>query len=171
LLGAMTIKGIATGPQLMASEPRLFWGLIASAWAGNLMLVLLSLPLAGIWGRVLRLPYRLLVPVVVVASCLGCYSLKHSGSDVYMAAACAAVAYALHKLDCEAAPLLLGFVLAPATQDSLRHALLLSHGDWGVFLNHPLSAALLLGAVLVMMLMVLLPSSRKGRGSVALEED
>ena len=162
MVGAMTIKGIQPGPQVMTSNPQLFWGLIASMWVGNAMLVILNLPLIGIWIKLLTVPYRFLFPAIMSFCCIGLYTLNNSSFDVYMGAIFAVVGYAFYKLGCEPAPLLLGFILGPMMEENLRRALLLSRGDWTTFMTRPLSAGLLLAAFL-MVVVVMLPSIRKKR--------
>ena len=130
MVGAMTIKGIQPGPQVMSSNPQLFWGLIASMWVGNLMLIILNLPLIGIWIKLLTVPYRFLFPAIVVFCGIGCYTLNNSSFDVFMTAGFCLVGYTFYKLGCEPAPLLLGFILGPMMEENLRRALLLSRGDW-----------------------------------------
>jgi TctA family transporter len=162
MVGAMTIKGIQPGPQVMTSNPELFWGLIASMWVGNLMLVILNLPLIGIWIKLLTVPYRFLFPAIVVFCCIGSYTLNNNSFDVYATALFAVIGYAFYKLGCEPAPLLLGFILGPMMEENLRRALLLSRGDWTTFATRPLSAALLLAA-LAMVVVVMLPSIKAKR--------
>ncbi|WP_416761408.1 tripartite tricarboxylate transporter permease [Roseateles sp. So40a] len=162
MVGAMTIKGIQPGPQVMTSNPELFWGLIASMWVGNLMLVILNLPLIGIWIKLLTVPYRFLFPAIVVFCCIGTYTLNNNNFDVFMTAAFAVVGYLFYKLSCEPAPLLLGFILGPMMEENLRRALLLSRGDWSTFLSRPLSAGLLIAAAL-MVVIVMLPSIKNKR--------
>jgi TctA family transporter len=157
MVGAMTIKGIQPGPQVMTSNPQLFWGLIASMWIGNLMLVILNLPLIGIWIKLLTVPYRFLFPAITVFCCIGTYTLNNNSFDVYMTALFCVVGYAFYKLSCEPAPLLLGFILGPMMEENLRRALLLSRGDWSTFLTRPLSAGLLIAALL-MVIIVMLPA-------------
>ncbi len=146
MVGAMTIKGIQPGPQVMTSNPQLFWGLIASMWVGNLMLVILNLPLIGIWIKLLTVPYRFLFPAIMVFCAIGLYTLNNSPFDVYMGAMFGVVGYVFYKLKCEPAPLLLGFILGPMMEENLRRALLLSRGDWTTFMTRPLSAGLLIAA-------------------------
>ena len=162
MVGAMTIKGIQPGPQVMTSNPELFWGLIASMWVGNLMLVILNLPLIGIWIKLLTVPYRFLFPAIVTFCCIGSYSLNNNNFDVFMTAIFAVIGYIFYKLGCEPAPLLLGFILGPMMEENLRRALLLSRGDWTTFVSRPLSAALLAAAVL-MVVVVMLPSIKAKR--------
>ncbi|WAC72590.1 tripartite tricarboxylate transporter permease [Roseateles sp. SL47] len=169
MVGAMTIKGIQPGPQVMTSNPELFWGLIASMWIGNLMLVILNLPLIGIWIKLLTVPYRFLFPAIVVFCCIGTYTLNNNNFDVFMTAAFAVVGYAFYKLSCEPAPLLLGFILGPMMEENLRRALLLSRGDWSTFMVRPLSAGLLIAAAL-MVIIVMLPSIKNKREE-AFQED
>ncbi len=162
MVGAMTIKGIQPGPQVMTSNPELFWGLIASMWVGNFMLIILNLPLIGIWIKLLTVPYRLLYPAILVFCCIGLYTLNNNNFDVYMAVIFGLFGYVFYKLKCEPAPLLLGFILGPMMEENLRRALLLSRGDWSAFVTRPLSAALLIAAVL-MVVVVSLPSIKRGR--------
>jgi putative tricarboxylic transport membrane protein len=169
MVGAMTIKGIQPGPQVMTSNPQLFWGLIASMWVGNLMLVILNMPLIGIWIKLLTVPYRFLFPAIVVFCGIGLYTLNNSSFDVYIGAFFGIVGYAFYKLGCEPAPLLLGYILGPMMEENLRRALLLSRGSWGTFVTRPLSAGLLLGAV-AMIVIVALPSIRAKR-EVAFQEE
>ncbi|TDM09833.1 MAG: hypothetical protein C4K60_04710 [Ideonella sp. MAG2] len=169
MVGAMTIKGIQPGPQVMTSNPELFWGLIASMWIGNLMLVILNLPLIGIWIKLLTVPYRLLFPAILVFCSIGLYTLNNNNFDVYMAAGFGIVGYIFYKLSCEPAPLLLGFILGPMMEENLRRALLLSRGDWSTFATRPLSAGLLL-ASLALIVVVMLPSIRNKREE-AFQED
>ena len=170
MVGAMTIKGIQPGPQVMTSNPELFWGLIASMWVGNAMLVILNLPLIGIWIKLLTVPYRFLFPAIVVFCGIGSYTLNNSSFDVYMTAGFTAVGYLFYKLGCEPAPLLLGFILGPMMEENLRRALLLSRGDWTTFATRPLSASLLAAAVL-MIVVVMLPSIKAKRQEAFQEED
>ena len=169
MVGAMTIKGIQPGPQVMTSNPQLFWGLIASMWVGNLMLIILNLPLIGIWIKLLTVPYRFLFPAIVVFCAIGSYTLNNSSFDVFMTAGFCLVGYTFYKLGCEPAPLLLGFILGPMMEENLRRALLLSRGDWTTFATRPLSAGLLVAAAL-MIVVVMLPSIKNKR-EVAFKED
>jgi TctA family transporter len=169
MVGAMTIKGIQPGPQVMTSNPELFWGLIVSMWIGNVMLVILNLPLIGIWIRLLTVPYRYLFPAITLFCCIGVYSLNNSPFDVLLTALFAAVGYAFIKLGCEPAPLLLGFILGPMLEENLRRALLLSRGDWTTFVTRPLSAGLLLVAALLLVV-VLLPAISRER-EAAFQDD
>jgi TctA family transporter len=169
MVGAMTIKGIQPGPQVMTSNPELFWGLIASMWIGNLMLVILNLPLIGIWIKLLTVPYRFLFPAISVFCCIGTYTLNNNTFDVYTTALFSLVGVVFYKLGCEPAPLLLGFILGPMMEENLRRALLLSRGDWFTFGTRPLSAGLLLAA-LAMIVVVMLPSIRNKR-EVAFQEE
>jgi TctA family transporter len=169
MVGAMTIKGIQPGPQVMTSNPELFWGLIASMWIGNLMLIVLNLPLIGIWIKLLTVPYRFLFPAIVVFCCIGTYSLNNNNFDVFLTAGFALLGYAFYKLSCEPAPLLLGFILGPMMEENLRRALLLARGDWSTFLTRPLSAGLLIAAAL-MIVVVMLPSIKSKREEAFQEE-
>ena len=170
MVGAMTIKGIQPGPQVMVSNPSLFWGLIASMWVGNLMLVILNLPLIGIWIRLLRVPYRFLFPAILVFCAIGLYTLNNNPFDVYMGALFGVIGIAFYKFGCEPAPLLLGFILGPMMEENLRRALLLSRGDWTTFATRPLSAGLLLAA-LALLVVVSLPSIKSKREEAFAEPD
>ncbi|MCY4747184.1 tripartite tricarboxylate transporter permease [Pelomonas sp. UHG3] len=169
MVGAMTIKGIQPGPQVMTGNPELFWGLIASMWIGNLMLIVLNLPLIGIWIKLLTVPYRFLFPAIVVFCCIGTYSLNNNNFDVFMTAGFALLGYIFYKLSCEPAPLLLGFILGPMMEENLRRALLLARGDWSTFFTRPLSAGLLIAATL-MIVVVMLPSIKNKREEAFQEE-
>ena len=169
MVGAMTIKGIQPGPQVMTSNPQLFWGLIASMWVGNAMLVILNLPLIGIWIKLLTVPYKYLFPAITLFCCIGVYTLNNNNFDVYMTAVFALIGYTFYKLSCEGAPLLLGFILGPMMEENLRRALLLSRGDWSAFVTRPLSATLLAMAVLLIVI-VMLPSISKKREATFQEE-
>ena len=162
MIGAMTIHGITPGPQVMTDRPELFWGMIASMWIGNFLLVILNLPLIGIWVRLLSVPYRILYPAILLFCCIGVYSLNNSVVDVALALLFGLLGYLFIKLDCEPAPLLLGFVLGPMMEDNLRRAMLLSRGNPAVFFTRPLSLALLLIA-LALLVVVVLPAVKKKR--------
>jgi putative tricarboxylic transport membrane protein len=162
MVGAMTIKGIQPGPQVMTSNPQLFWGLIASMWVGNLMLIVLNLPLIGIWIKLLTVPYRFLFPAILVFCGIGLYTLNNNNFDIFTGALFGLVGYIFYKLSCEPAPLLLGFILGPMMEENLRRALLLSRGDWSTFVSRPLSAGLLLAA-LAMIVVVSLPAIKNKR--------
>jgi TctA family transporter len=150
MLGAMTMQGIEPGPQVMTSKPELFWGLIASMWLGNLMLVILNLPLVGVWVRLLQVPYRWLFPSIILFCCVGNYSVSNNAVDLYLTAFVGVLGYVLLKLECEPAPLLLGYVLGPLMEEYLRRALLLARGDASVFFTRPISLAFMVGTVLIL---------------------
>src|SRR6185369_14770917 len=168
MVGAMTIHGIVPGPQVMTKQPELFWGMIASMWLGNLMLVIINLPLVGVWVTLLRVPYRLLFPSIIVFCCIGIYSINNSPTDVMISAAYGIVGYWLIKHDFEAAPMLLGFVLGPLMEENLRRAMLIARGDATVFFTRPISGGLLAVAILLLVLAVL-PMIRKRREEVFVE--
>ena len=170
MVGAMTIHNIQPGPQVMTSNPQLFWGLIVSMWIGNLMLIVLNLPLIGIWIKFLTIPYRWLFPAIVMFCAIGVYSTNNNTWDIWMVAMFGVIGYTFIKLGCEPAPLLLGFILGPMMEENLRRAMLLSRGDWSVFLTRPLSASLL-GAAALLMVIVLLPAVKSKRKDVFAEED
>ncbi|HMR31600.1 MAG TPA: tripartite tricarboxylate transporter permease [Geminicoccaceae bacterium] len=162
MIGALIIQGITPGPNVVTDEPALFWGMIVSMWVGNFMLVVLNLPLIGIWVRLLTVPYHMLFPAILAFCCIGVYSVNSNAFDVYAMAVFGFVGYLLVKLECEPAPLLLGFVLGPMLEEYLRRAMVLSRGDPTVFVTRPLSLALLIVAVAVLTL-VLLPAIRAKR--------
>ena len=164
VVGALTLHHIQPGPQVMTSNPELFWGLIASLWIGNLMLVVLGLPLMGVWTRLLGVPYRWLFPALVLFCAMGVYTTTHSTFDIWLVAAFGFVGYLFHKLDMEPAPLLLGFILGPMMEEYLRRALQMANGDWSVFVMRPLSAGLLLLAV-SMLVLVFLPAFQTRRAA------
>ena len=152
MIAAMMIHNIQPGPQVMSSNPTLFWGLICSMWIGNLMLVILNLPMIGIWIKLLSIPYRLLYPAILLFCCIGAYSVNNNVFDVLMTIPFAVLGYAFKKLDCEPAPLLLGFVLGKLMEEYLRRALTISRGDATVFLTRPLSLVLLIIAAILLVL-------------------
>jgi putative tricarboxylic transport membrane protein len=162
MVGAMTIHGVIPGPLVMTKNPSLFWGMIASMWIGNLMLLIINLPLIGLWVRLLKVPYRLLFVMILLFCCIGIYSINNNPSDVYFMAFFGLVGYVLIKLGLEAAPMLLGFVLGRLMEEKFRQALALSEGSFMTFVERPLSAALLSLAVAIMVIAVL-PTVRKGR--------
>jgi len=143
MLGALMIHGITPGPNLITEKPDMFWGLVMSFWVGNVMLLLLNLPLIGIWIRILAIPFHILVPGILMIVCIGAYSINNSVFDVYVMLAFGALGYAMRLLDFPPAPLILGFVLGPLMEENLRRALLISRGDFMVFLERPISAVLI----------------------------
>ncbi|HWK71010.1 MAG TPA: tripartite tricarboxylate transporter permease, partial [Burkholderiaceae bacterium] len=169
MIGAMTIHNIQPGPQVMTSHPDLFWGLIVSMWIGNLMLVVLNLPLVGLWIKLLKVPYRILFPAILVFCTIGVYSLNYNVFDIWMTAAFGLVGYIWAKLKCEGAPLLLGLVLGPMMEENFRRALLLARGDYTTFVTRPLSMSLLIAAALLVVI-VALPSIKKKREEAFVEE-
>jgi len=164
----LMIHGIAPGPGVMTEWPMFFWGLIASRWIGNPMLWILNLPLVGLWVRFLRIPYRLLFPAIVGFCCIGTYTINSNVFDVFVMAFFAIVGYLCLKLDCEPAPLILGFVLGPMMEENLRRALLISRGDPSVFVTEPISLAFLIASLLLLGV-VAAPSIRAKRAE-ALQE-
>ncbi|WP_189385976.1 tripartite tricarboxylate transporter permease, partial [Advenella faeciporci] len=170
MVGAMTIHNIQPGPQVMSSHPELFWGLIVSMWIGNLMLVVLNLPLVGLWVKLLKVPYRVLFPAILLFCTIGVYSLNYNAFDIYVMGIFGIIGYIWTKLKCEGAPLLLGLVLGPMMEENFRRALLLSRGDFLTFVERPLSLTLLLMA-LGLVILVALPSIRKKREETFVEED
>ena len=162
MIGAMMIHGITPGPEIISKQPALFWGLIASMWIGNLMLVILNLPLIGIWVKLLQVPYSYLFPSILVLCCIGTFTLNSSTGDVMVMTAFGVIGYAMRKLDCEPAPLLLGLVLGPMLEENFRRAMVLSDGDWSIFVRRPISLGFLLLA-LGLLIAVALPNIRRGR--------
>ncbi|KQO24113.1 tripartite tricarboxylate transporter permease [Acidovorax sp. Leaf78] len=162
MVGAMTIHNIQPGPQVMTSNPELFWGLIASMWIGNAMLIVLNLPLVGLWVKLLKVPYRLLYPAILVFCCIGVYSINNNTFDVFVTAALGVAGYLFARFGMEPAPLLLGFVLGPMMEENLRRALLLSRGDFATFVERPISLGLLI-ATLILLAVVALPAVKKRR--------
>ena len=168
MIGALVIQGIRPGPNVMIEQASLFWGVIVSMWVGNLFLLLLNLPLIGLWVRLLAVPYHLLFPVILLFSAVGVLSLANAPTDVYLMALFGVLGYAFVKLGCEPAPLLLGFILGPMMEEYLRRALTLSRGDPSIFLTRPLSAAMLLSALLALSTLAL-PSVRATRSKAFAE--
>jgi TctA family transporter len=164
MIGAMMIHGIAPGPQIIDKQPALFWGLVASMWLGNALLVVLNLPLIWLWVRLLTIPYRVLFPAIIIFCCIGCYSLKNNLSDVVIMAIFGVIGYGLRKMRFEPAPLLLGFILGPMLEENFRRAMLISEGDLSVFVTRPISAGFLAVSA-GLLVMVLLPSMRRARGA------
>jgi putative tricarboxylic transport membrane protein len=169
MVGAMTIHNIQPGPQVMTSNPSLFWGLVASMWVGNLMLVVLNLPMIGIWIKLLQVPYRLLYPAILLFCGIGVYSTNNASLDVVMTAIFGFLGVVFVKLECEPAPLLLGFVLGPLMEENLRRAMLLSRGDPTVFFTRPISLAMLIAAA-GLLLLIIIPNFRKTRAAAFQEE-
>jgi len=165
MMGAMMIHGIAPGPEVISKQPDLFWGVVASMWIGNLMLVVLNLPLIGIWVRLLTVPYRFLFPAILIFCCIGAYSLNSSALDVGFIAIFGLLGYVFRKLDCEPAPLILGFILGPMMEENLRRTMVLSRGDPTIFFTRPISCGLLLAAAFLLMLIVF-PTLRHKREEV-----
>ncbi len=168
MAGAMMIHGIQPGPRVITSNPALFWGVIVSMWMGNVILVLLNLPLVGIWVRLLSVPYRLLFPAILLFCCIGLYSVNNNTFDIGLTALCGFLGYVFHKLECEPAPLILGFVLGPMMEENLRRCMLLSRGDPTVFFTRPLSLTFLVLAA-AMLIVVALPTIRRGRAKAFTE--
>jgi putative tricarboxylic transport membrane protein len=155
MVGAMTIHGIVPGPQVMTRNPDLFWGMIASMWIGNLALLIINLPLVGLWVKLLKVPYRLMFPAILAFCCIGVYSINNQVADVFVTACFGFLGYALLKLGFELAPLLLGFVLGGLIEDMFRRAMDLSHGSLLTFVERPVSLAMLLIGVAVLVIAAL----------------
>jgi putative tricarboxylic transport membrane protein len=169
MIGAFIIQGITPGPDVITEQPALFWGLIASMWVGNVLLVMLNLPLIGVWVKLLTIPYPILFPAIIVFAAIGTFSLGFNSWHVYAIAFFGILGYVLIKCGCEPAPLLLGFVLGPLLEENLRRALIISRGDPMVFVTRPISAALLVVAVGAVVLAVF-PAIRRRREVVFQDE-
>jgi putative tricarboxylic transport membrane protein len=169
MIGALIIQGITPGPNVATDEPALFWGVIVSMWIGNLMLVLLNLPLIGVWVRLLKIPYYVLFPAILAFSAIGVYSINSNAFDLFAVAVFGILGYVLVKLECEPAPLLLGFVLGPMLEEHLRRAMIISRGDPTVFVTRPLSGVLLVLAVAILVI-VFMPAIARKREEVFQEE-
>ena len=170
IVGAFILQGIQPGPNVITSQPALFWGIIASMWIGNLLLVVLNLPLIGLWVRLLSIPYRVLFPAIVLFAAIGCYSINNNPFDVYAIIVFGLLGYVLIRFGCEPAPLLLGFVLGPLLEEHLRRALIISRGDASVLVTQPIAAALLF-AGLVCVAIAILPSIRRKRTEVFVDDE
>ena len=170
MVGAFILQGITPGPNVINDQPALFWGIIASMWVGNLLLIVLNLPLIGIWVRLLKVPYHMLFPIIMSFCSIGVYSVKSNAWDLYSVAGFGLLGYILVKLRCEPAPLLLGFVLGPMLEENLRRAMILGRGDPMTFIERPISATLLALTVAVL-IVVLLPQVRRKRAEVFVESD
>jgi putative tricarboxylic transport membrane protein len=169
MIGAMIMQGIQPGPSVMTEQPVLFWGLIVSMWIGNLFLLVLNLPLIGLWVRMISVPYHFLYPAILVFCAIGVFSLNNATFDVYLMAIFGFLGYIFRKLDCEPAPMLLGFILGPMMEEHLRRAMLISKGDATVFLSRPISATMLVLA-LILLVTVLAPAIRQKREEAFQEE-
>ncbi len=169
MIGALMIQGIAPGPQVMSEKPDLFWGLIASMWVGNAMLIVLNLPLIGMWVKLLTVPYRYLFPSILVFMAIGVFSLSNNPFDVLIMGVFGVVGYVCAKLECEPAPMILGFILGPLMEENLRRAMLLSRGDPTVFFTKPISAFFMVASI-ILLIAVALPAIRKKREEVFVEE-
>ena len=169
MVGAMMVHNIQPGPQVMTSNPALFWGLIVSMWLGNVMLVILNLPLVGMWVQLLKVPYRLLYPAILMFCCIGVYSVNNNAFDVLITVMFAVLGVAFVRFGCEAAPLLLGFILGPMMEENLRRSLMLSQGDFTVFLTRPLSLGMLLAAA-ALVAVIAVPAISKKRQETFVEE-
>ncbi|WP_439612414.1 tripartite tricarboxylate transporter permease [Reyranella sp.] len=170
MVGAMIIQGIQPGPEVMTKKPDLFWGMIASMWIGNAMLVIINLPMIGIWVKLLTVPYRFLAPAILLFCCIGAYSLQNSTFHVMQVAVFGVLGYIFVRLGCEGAPFLLGLVLGPQMEEYFRRAMLLSRGNPMVFLERPISLGLLITTALLLLLMAI-PSFKKARKEAFVEEE
>jgi TctA family transporter len=162
MIGAMIVQGIQPGPSVITEQPQLFWGLIASMWVGNLMLLVLNLPLIGLWVKMISVPYKYLYPMILAFCAIGVYSLSNTTFDVYLMVLFGGLGYLFKKLDCEPAPMLLGYILGPMMEEYLRRTLLIAKGDPTVLVTRPISASLL-GLAGALLVLVLLPTLRRTR--------
>jgi putative tricarboxylic transport membrane protein len=171
MLGALTIQGISPGPQIMTEHADLFWGVVASMWIGNLMLLVLNLPMVGLWIKLLTIPYRFLYPGILVFCCIGVYSVSNSPGDVILIAAFGIFGYLMLQLDCRPAPLILGFILEPILEENLRRALVISRGSPSIFVTSPISLCFLLLALAVLIYsMTVLRTQKLEHAPVAAEQ-
>jgi TctA family transporter len=162
MIGAMTIHGIQPGPQIMSERPHLFWGMVASMWIGNLMLLVINLPLIGMWVQLLKVPYRFLYLAILLFCAIGVYTVGNSAFSVLVAAFFGVLGYIFVRLECEPAPMILGFVLGPLMEDNLRRAMRISSGDPMIFISRPISLSLLIAAA-ILLVIVALPTIRRKR--------
>jgi putative tricarboxylic transport membrane protein len=169
MVGAMTIHGIVPGPQVMTKQPDLFWGMITSMWLGNLMLVVINLPMVGMWVKLLQVPYRFLFPAILIFCSIGVYSINNAPFDCIITAVFGMVGYWLGKHDFEPAPMLLGFVLGPLMEENLRRAMLIARGDPTTFVTRPISGTLI-GIAVVMVIIAVLPTIARKRDEVFVED-
>jgi putative tricarboxylic transport membrane protein len=165
MLGALTIQGIQPGPEVMTLRPDLFWGLVASMWIGNLMLVVLNLPLIGLWVKLLEVPYRLLFPAIMAFSAIGIYSVNNSSFEIYLTALFGVLGFVWGKLGFPPAPLLLGFVLGPMMEENLRRAMLMARGDPSVFVTRPISLGFIIVTIGILVVMVA-PAVKRRRAEI-----
>ncbi len=170
MMGALLIQGITPGPNVVTEQPELFWGVIASMWIGNAMLIILNLPLVGVWVAMLRIPYRIMVPVIVTFSVIGVFTVSNSSFDVLVLLAFGLLGYAFHKVGCEPAPFLMGFVLGGLLEEHLRRAMVFSRGDPTTFVTEPISGGLLFVTVVVLAI-IMLPSVARKREEIFVDED
>lgn len=170
MIGALIVQGIQPGPEVLSQQPALFWGLVVSMWIGNLLLLLLNLPLVGIWAKLISVPYHFLYPLICVFCAIGAFSIGNSVFEIYLMALFGVLGYFFRKLNAEPTPLLLALILGPMAEEYLRRALLLSHGDASVFVTSPVSLVTLIVAVLLVFSIVS-PRFRKVREEALLEAD
>jgi putative tricarboxylic transport membrane protein len=170
MIGALVVQGIQPGPRVINAQPDLFWGLIASMWIGNAMLVILNLPFVGVWVRLLRIPYAVLFPGIMAFCCIGTFVANGSAFEVYTLAVFGVAGYLLLRLNCAPAPFLLGFILGPMVEEHFRRAMLISEGDLTVFVSRPISAVLIITAF-VLAAMMFVPSIFSMRKEVLADAD
>jgi TctA family transporter len=166
MLGAMTIQGIQPGPEVMTTRPELFWGLVASMWIGNALLVVLNLPMIGLWVKLLKVPYKFLFPAIMAFSAIGIYSVNNSSFEIYLTAIFGVVGFLWIRLGCSPAPMLLGFVLGPMMEEHLRRAMLMSKGDPTVFVTRPISLGFIVATIGILVAMIA-PAVRRRHADIA----
>ena len=169
MIGALIIQGVVPGPGVINNNPTLFWGLVVSMWVGNAMLLILNLPLVGLWIKLLQIPYTVLFPIIIAFCCIGVYSVNNSSFGVYQITAAGLLGYVLLKLECELAPFILGFILGPMIEENFRRAMLISGGDATVFISRPVSAILLALAAIILTI-IMIPAITRKRDEVFIEE-
>jgi TctA family transporter len=168
MIAALMVHGVSPGPRVMTDRPELFWGIVASMWIANLMLVVLNLPLVGLWVRLVRIPYRMMFVAIVAFCCVGTFTINSNSADLAVLAFFTVFGYICLKLGCEPAPLILGFVLGPMMEENLRRALLISRGDPAIFLSSPISIGFLLAAAFLLVV-VAAPTVRRRRDEAMVE--
>ena len=170
LLGALIVHGVTPGPLLLSQHPQLFWGVVASMYVGNIMLLALNLPLIGMWVQLLKVPYAILFPIIILFCLIGSYSINNSATDVAIMLVFGVIGYLMKKISLEAAPMVLAFVLGPMMETALRQALIKSRGSFSIFFTRPISATCLIIAI-ALTVIPLLPWFRRRRPGAALEHE
>jgi TctA family transporter len=167
IAGALMIQGIAPGPQVMTKQPELFWGLVVSMLIGNIILVIINLPLIGIWVRLLSVPYRLLFPMIVLFCCLGIYSASNSPFEIMLLFVMTCLGYVFNKAGCESAPFVLGFVLGPLMEENFRRTMAITRGDLLVFVERPICLIVIIISIVIVAAAIISPMRRKSLAEVS----